>query len=175
MVDKIINEIILLRKPAIATIAITALLFLVCLILIRKLSVSGKYSKFLGLFFGLSQRSTLHLTFAWTKFIYFCSMLCIMQIASAGHYLILGFLIIACAFLAKERKLIVMEIAGGFLSLASTWICSVFVQYVNTVRSDVYVLSAYWIIVVFMILCSFVILLYEVISISKERVTFEAH
>lgn len=175
MIEELIDEILLLRKPAIVTISVTAFLFIICLVLMKKISVTGKYNKFLGLFFGLSQRSTLHLTFAWIKFIYFCSILCIMQYASSGYYLIIGFLIIACAFLAKEKKLIAMELIGGLLLITSTWVCSVFVQYFYTVRSDIYVLGAYWIIAIFMMLCSVVILLYEVISISKERTTFEAN
>lgn len=175
MIQDIIDQILLLRKPAFVTIGITAVVLVVFLILMRNLSVSGKYAKVLGLFVGLTDRSALHLTFAWTKFLFFVSTLAVMQYATLGHYLVIGFFVIVCAFLAKETRLIVMEVAGGLLALASTWVCSVFVDYIQNVRSDFYVLGAYWIIAAFMILCSVVIFLYEIMSISSERSTFETN
>lgn len=175
MVQGIIEEIITLRKPTLVTIGVTAFLLVLFLILNRNLSISGKYAKVLGLFVGLQDRSALHLTFAWAKFMFFSSTLCVMQYATVGHYAIIGFLIIVCAFLAKEARLITMEVAGGLLSIISTWVCSVFVDYINNVRSDFYVLAAYWIIALFMILCSAVIFLYEVMSISRERSALETN
>ncbi len=175
MAQDIILEIINLRKPAIMTIAITALVLIVFLILMKNLSVTGKFGKVLGLFVGLKDRSAFHLTFAWIKYIYFCSILCVMQYASVGHYALLGFFVIVCAFLAKETRLIFMEVVGGLMCIASTWVCSVFVDYINNIRSDFFVIGAYWIIALFMILCSTVIFLYEVMNISKERTSLETN
>lgn len=175
MVEGIINEIIILRKPAIVTIIITAIILVIFLVMMKGLSISGKYSKVLGIFVGLSDRSAFHLTFAWIKFIFFCSTLCVMQYATVGHYVLIGFFVIVCAFLAKETRLITMEIVGGLMCLASTWVCSVFVDYIQNVRSDFYVVGAYWIIALFMILCSTVVFLYEVMSISRERDKLETN
>lgn len=175
MAQPIIEQVIVLRKPAIATIIVTAVALFLCLILMRNLSITGRFSKVLGIFVGLKDRSAFHLTFAWIKYIYFCSTLCIMQYAQGGHYAIIGFFIVVCAFLAKESRLIIMEIVGGLLSIASTWVCSVFVDYINNIRSDFYVVAAYWIIAVFMILCATVVFLYELMSISREREKFEAN
>lgn len=175
MINDIIEQIIAIRVPAIATIVFTAVILVVFLIMIRKLDLTGRKAKILGLFVGLNNRSSLHLCFAWTKYIYFASTLCALEYATTGHYLIIGFLVVVSAFLAKEPKLIIMEIVGGLLSIASTWVCSVFVDYINNVRSDLYVLGAYWIIAIFMILCATVVFLYEVMSISGERTLFETN
>lgn len=175
MIEDIIDEIVILRIPTIATIVFTVILLVIFLYIMKDLSVTGKYSKTLGLFVGLKDRSALHLCFAWIKFVFFSATLCAMQYATTGHYLIIGFLIIVSAFLAKEKRLITMEIVGGLLVIASTWVCSVFVDYINNVRSDIYVIGAYWIIAIFMILCSSVVFLYEVMSISRERSAFETN
>lgn len=175
MFEKIIEELMNLRIPAIITISLTAVIFLILLIRLNNFDLTGRKSKILGLFVGLNVRSSLHLCFAWCKYIYFASILCSMQYATLGHYLIIGVLVVVCAFMAKERRLIIMESVGGLLCLASTWVCSIFVDYINSVRSDLYVLGAYWIIVLFMVICSTVVFLYEVISISGEREQFEAN
>lgn len=172
---KIIEELLELRTPAIITIVFTAIIFIILLAKLQTFDLSGRGAKVLGLFVGLSRRSAFHLCFAWCKYIYFISILCTMQYVTAGHYIVIAVLIVVCAFMAKEGKLIVMESVGGLLCLASTWVCSVFVDYMNSVRSDLYVLGAYWIIVLFMIVCSTVVFLYEIMNISKERDLFETN
>lgn len=173
--SNVIEEILTIRKPAIITIIISAVLLLIFLIMMRKFSFGGKYNKLLGLFVGLNSRSALHLTFAWIKYIYFCAMLFSMEYATLGHYLILGFLVTVSAFMAKETRLIIMEVVGGGLELIFAWVCSVFIDYINNVRSDLYVFSAYWIIAVFMVLCTTVVFIYEVMSVSRERSLFETN
>lgn len=175
MITKIVEQLLDLRTPAIITITFTAIIFVICLVKFDGFDLSGRYSKTLGLFVGLSRRSALHLCFAWCKYIYFASILCSMQYATLGHYLIIAVLIVVSAFMAKEAKLIVMESVGGLLCLASTWVCSIFVDYMTSVRSDLFVLGAYWIIVLFMIICSTVVFLYEVMSISRERELIETN
>lgn len=175
MVEKIIKEIIALRGPSIIAIIITAVVLILLLLFIRGFNLSGKYSRVFGLFVGLRGRSALHLCFAWTKYVYFIATLCSMQMASYGHYLIIIFLLIVAAFMGKEFRLILMEIVGGLLCVASVWVCSVFVEYMINVRSDLYVLSAYWVMTVFMILCATVVFLFEVMYISQERESFETN
>lgn len=175
MLNNIIQEILIIRTPAIVTIVVTAVLLIIFLLMLIKFDTSGRKSRILGLFVGLTKRSALHLSFSWTKYIFFVGTLCAMQYATLGHYLIIGILIVVSAFLAKEPKLVTMEVVGGILSLGSTWVCSVFVDYMTSVRSDLYVLGAYWVVVVFMIMCSTVVFLYEVISISQERSLFETN
>lgn len=175
MVNKIIKEIIALRGPSIIAIIITAVVLILLLLFIRNFNLSGKYSRVFGLFVGLRGRSALHLCFTWTKYVYFIAILCSMQVVSYGHYIIIIFLLLASALMGMDFKLIVIEIVGGLLCVASVWVCSVFAEYMINVRSDLYVLSAYWVVTVFMILCATALFLFEVMYISKERESFETN
>jgi len=175
MINEIIDEIIALRIPAIATVVASIVAFGVAMISIRKLSINGTNNRFAGFFVGLKDRSAFHFTFVWVKLMFFIFTLCFMffQQAGTGHYLFIVATIVVSAFLAKEKKLIAMETFGGLLSLASVWVCNIFVEYINTIRTDAFVISGYWVVAAFSVLCSIVVFEFEVINISQEKQAYE--
>lgn len=173
MSDKIINEMIKIRIPAIGVVIVTLVAFFVSFIFANNISISGRYNKFAGFFVNLQGRSAFHFVFAWIKLIYLICILAVREMATTGQYIIIALLIIVSAFLAKEMRLILMEAFGGVLGLASIWICSVFIEYMTNVRSSLFIEICYWIIVLFVISCAIVVFEYEIISISGERRAYE--
>lgn len=173
MSDLIVNELLKIRIPAIGVVLITLIAFFVSYFFVSNISINGRYNKFAGFFVNLSGRSAFHFVFAWIKLIYLISILVTSQMASIGQYIIITILITVSAFLAKEMRLILMESFGGVLGLASVWICSVFVEYMTNVRTNLSISICYWIIVLFVIACAIVVFEYELISISGERRAYE--
>lgn len=173
MSDRIVNEMLKIRIPAIGVVLATLVAFFICFVFVSNISINGKYNKFAGFFVNLSGRSAFHFVFAWIKLMYLICILVTQEMASIGQYIIIAVLITVCAFLAKEMRLILMESFGGVLGLASVWICSVFIEYMTNVRSNLFIGICYWIIVLFVISCAVVVFLYEIISISGERRLYE--
>lgn len=169
MTEKIVKEIIDMRNPIIIAIAVTSIVFFILLFTLRNFKISSKLGAIHGLFVGLQNRSAIHLSFSWAKLVFFFSVVILMRISSLGIYLLFIALAIGTAFFGRNTKLVIMEGLDLVLGLSGIWICSVFVDYMQSVRVDLYVLGAYWVIVVFMILCAIAIFLYEVMYISQER------
>lgn len=173
MSNNIINEMIKIRIPAIGVVIISLVAFFVLMYFANNISITGKYNKIAGFFVNLKGRSAFHFTFAWIKLVYLASILLTMSMATTGQYIVILSLIIVSAFLAKEVRLILMETFGGILGLASVWICSVFIEYMTNVRSNLAIQICYWIIVLFVLACAIVVFEYELISISGERSVYE--
>lgn len=175
MSDRVVNEMLKIRIPAIGVVIVTLVAFFVSFIFVNNISINGKNNRFAGFFVNLTGRSAFHFVFAWIKLMYLICILVTQEMASAGQYIIIVVLITVCAFLAKETRLILMESFGGILGLASIWICSVFVEYMTNVRSNLFIGICYWIIVLFVVACAVVVFEYEIISISGERRLYEAN
>lgn len=175
MSDRIINEMVKIRVPAIGVVVVTLVAFFITFIFVSNISITGKYNKFAGFFVNLTGRSAFHFVFAWIKLLYLICLLVTQEMATVGQYIIIVVLITVCAFLAKETRLILMESFGGILGLASIWICSVFVEYMTNVRTSLFIGICYWIIVLFVVACAVVVFEYEIISISGERKLYEAN
>lgn len=173
MINDVINEMVKIRIPAIGVVAITLVAFFVTFLFVNKVSINGRYNKFAGFFVNLKGRSAFHFVFAWIKLTYLICTLVSREMANTGQYIIIVVLITVSAFLAKETRLVLMESFGGLLGLASIWICSVFVEYMTNVRSNLFIVACYWIIVLFVISCAIVVFEYEIISISGERRIYE--
>lgn len=174
MSDRVVNEMIKIRIPAIGVVIVTLIAFFASFVFVNNISINGKYNKFAGFFVNLTGRSAFHFVFAWIKLMYLISILITREMASVGQYIVIIVLITVSAFLAKETRLILMESFGGVLGVASVWICSVFIEYMTNVRNNLSISICYWIIVLFVISCAIVVFEYELISISGERRTYEA-
>lgn len=173
MANSIVEEMIKIRIPAIGVVIVSLVAFFVMMYFASKISINGQYNKIAGFFVNLKGRSAFHFVFVWIKMIYLMSILVTKQMATTGQYIVILSLIIVSAFLAKEMRLILMETFGGILGLASVWICSVFIEYMTNVRSNLSIVICYWIIVLFVISCAIVVFEYELISISNERRVYE--
>lgn len=173
MANLIISEMSMIRIPAIGVVVVTLVAFFVSLFFVNNISISGKNNKFAGFFVNLQGRSAFHFVFSWIKLFYVVFILLLKQVANTSQYIVVALLIIVCAFLAKDTRLVLMETFGGVLELASIWICSVFVEYMTNIRTNLSITICYWIIVIFIILCAIVVFEYEIISISSERRAYE--
>ena len=163
-----------MRRPVIIMIAMTLVLYAVVLLLIRGLEVEGKGNRFAGLFVGLNGRSLLHLSFAWSKFAFFSALLAGAQPAEQTGYMLLLLLAAMTLLLGVNRLSVWMtELMSAALYTAGLWVGATLLNYLRQVRFDREILTAYWLLTVFLILSAAVLLLREVAIISDERNYFD--
>lgn len=169
MAIQIAKNVLEIRIPSISVIVATILLFFIASFYTSRISINGKYSKMAGLFVGLDNRSAYHFTAVWIKIVFIISIMIFKQRATLIHYYILFILIGLSIILGKGIKIKIAEIFGGALSVAGIWISSLFIEYLLTVKYDIYIEIGYWIIVLLAISCLLVIFELEIISISSEK------
>ena len=167
-------ELLTLRRPAIIMIGVTAVLYLMLLLLIRGLEAEGKGNRLAGLFVGLNGRSLVHLSFAWCKFAFFAATLLGARPAEQTCYMLLLLLTAMTLLLGINRLgLWTTEFMSAALYTAGLWVGATLLNYLRQVRYDREIHIAYWLLSTFMILCAAVMLLREVGYISGERNYFD--
>ena len=173
MADDVVKELLSLRSAAILTVILTLLVFMAASIAIRRLRVRGRGTKTAGLFVGLGGRSAFLLAVAWVKCAVLTATLLLARPAELGHYVL--FLGLAALFLLARPALgsLVTELAGGGLLCVGLALCGAMLDYLRQIRYDATIRAAYWILAVFLILCSVCVLMREVAAISGVRSYFD--
>ena len=173
MAVQIAKNILEIRIPSISVIVATLLLFIFASYYTHRISINGRYSKFAGLFVGLENRSAYHFAVVWIKIIFIISIMLFKQRALTSHYYTLFVLIILSFVIAKGIKVKIIELFGGILGVSGIWISSIFIEYLSTIKYDLYIEVGYWVIALFITSCMLVIFELEIISISSEKKQYE--
>lgn len=173
MATQIAKNILEIRIPSISVIVATILFFIIASYYTSRVSINGKFSKFAGLFVGLENRSACHFAVVWIKIIFIISIMLFKQRAYSTHYYILFVLVVLSFVVAKGFKTKIIEIFGGLLGIISIWISSLFVEYLSTIKYDLYIEIGYWIIVLFVFACMLVIFELEIVAVSSEKKQYE--
>ena len=173
MTTEIVRYLIVLRPAALAVVGATAVAYLILLLCIRRLRVQGRGTRLAGLFVGLGGRSALHLSLAWVKFAFFVASLLLARAVQPVHYLLLAVLTVFTLLMNVKIVSILTEVVGEGALIAGLMVCSTLLRYLNQIRYDRAIYTAYWLLSAFLSLCAAAVFLREVAMISGERNYFD--
>lgn len=173
METEIVRLLIHVRPVLLLTLGLTMVFYLFLLLCIRRMRIQGQGTRLAGLFVGLGGRSALHLGCAWLKFAFLTSCLVLAQPAQVLHYLLLFALTAVTLLAGFSVDAILTEVAGEGMLLAGLAVCSTLMNYLRQIRRDDAVLTAYWLLAAFLILCAACVLVREAAAASGERKRFD--
>lgn len=173
MSTQLVRQLIVMRPALVTAVAMTLVVYLILLLYIRRLRVQGRGTHLAGLFVGLEGRSALHLGVSWLKFAILTACLLLAQPAQEAHYLLLLALTALALLLGFSLSALLTELVGGGILLAGLVVCSTLLRYLAQIRRDTSILTAYWMLAIFLILCAAAVFLREVAAVSGERKHFD--
>ena len=173
MSTQLVRQLIVMRPALVAAVVMTLAVYLILLLCIRRLRVQGRGTRLAGLFVGLGGRSALHLGVCWLKFAVLAACLLLARPAQTSHYLLLLSLTALALVLGLSLNGLLTEVVGGGLLLAGLAVCSTLLRYLAQIRRDAAILTAYWMLAVFLILCAAAVFLREVAAVPGERKRFD--
>ncbi|GEM_PF-3987515 len=172
-VTKLFEKMVGFRTQGLIALGLTVVVFLLGLILIRKLNVRGECNTFAVGLVGLRGRSCLHLSFAWTRFAFYASFLVLGQKADLEQYIVFAILTVALILMNFSWNNILTELVGAVVLAVGLWLGSTLLSYSNQIQHSQDIRGAYILLSVFLIVCAAIILVREYIIVSGERKNFD--
>lgn len=171
MKAEVMRQILILRDPILFMVAMTIVCYIICMISMRWLRVTGKGGKVMGLFVGLGGKSAVLMGIAWVKFAYLTALLILAETLYQIHYMFYIALLLGLVLRPGLSYLLstILSALLGFGVIVSGALQSYLVQ----IRFDQGIEIAYWCLTAFLILGGVVLLLREIIVISGERNYFD--
>lgn len=172
MTSEIIILLMSVRTQIYVMVAVTLVAYIIAQIMINRLTVQGKGSKFAGFFVGLGGRSAVLMAFSWAKFAFLVGILLRGKPVSEIHYLL--YIALCLGMLIKPSlDNVFTTLLGGALLTVGMVVCTTLQEYMIKIKYDMGIEVAYWLLSALLICCAACILLRDVTMISHERRNFD--